>query len=364
MGEPVRAAVSRVPGVAPLVEEIELAPTGPGQVRVRLAATGVCHSDLSMADGRLKHSMPVVLGHECAGVIAETGPGVENLSVGDPVVLNWSPACRRCWFCQHDEPYLCQNADRAWRRPYGRLADGTDLFPGFGVGGFAEATVVDADACIRLPADIPLAEAALLGCAVLTGVGAVRNSARVRPGESVVVIGLGGVGLSAVQGARMAGATPIIVVDPSPDKAELARRFGATDAVEPGPDVARRVRDLCGGIGADHAIECVGRAETIRAAWSATRRGGRATIVGVGPATEQVTFNALEIHHFARTLTGCVYGNSDPVADLQYLFDQYRSGALDLRGLVTSEIDLTEVGGAFDRLAAGAGARSVVLFSR
>ena len=364
MGRDVRAAVVRAPGATPQVEEIELAPTGPGQVRVRIAATGVCHSDLSMADGTLQHSMPVVLGHECAGVIAETGPGVEDLSVGDPVLLNWSPACRACWFCRHGEPYLCENAGNAWRRPYGRLPDGTDLFPGFGVGGFAEETVVNADSCLRLPADIPLVEAALLGCAVLTGIGAVRNSAQVRPGESVVVIGLGGVGLSAVQGARMAGAAPIIVVDPSPEKAELAQRLGATDAVEPGPDVARRVRALCGGIGADHAIECVGRAETIRAAWSATRRGGRATIVGVGPVTEQVTFNALEIHHFARTLTGCVYGNSDPVADLPYLFDQYRSGALDLRGLVTSEIDLTEVGAAFDRLAAGAGARSVVLCDR
>ncbi len=364
MAEAVRAAVVRASGERPQVEVVELAPTGPRQVRVRIVATGVCHSDLSMADGTLKHSMPVVLGHECTGVIAETGPGVDNLNVGDPVLLNWSPACRGCWFCQHDEPYLCQNADRAWRRPYGRLSDGTDLFPGFGVAGFAEATVVDADSCVRLPTDIPLAEAALLGCAVLTGVGAVRNSARVRPGESVVVIGLGGVGLSAVQGARMAGAAPIIVVDPSAEKADLARRLGATDAIEPGSDLAKRVRALCGGIGADHAIECVGRTATIRAAWSATRRGGRATIVGVGPVTEQVTFNALEIHHFARTLTGCVYGNSDPVADLPYLFDQYRSGALDLRGLVTSEIDLTEIGEAFDRLATGSGARSVVLLAR
>ena len=362
MTERVRAAVLREVGEAPRVEEIALGPTTEGQVRVRLAATGVCHSDLSLARGRLRHALPVVLGHEGAGRVVETGAGVRQLRIGDPVLLNWAPACRDCWFCAHGEPYLCQNAERAYGRAHARLADGTAVYPGLGVAGFAEETIVDETACLRLPDDIPLVEAALLGCAVLTGVGAVRNAAGVRPGESVVVFGLGGVGLSAVQGARLAGAGQIIAVDPSAEKADLARRLGATDVLEPAPDVAKRVRALCEGRGADHAIECVGRAETIRMAWSSTRRGGRATVVGLGSATDQVIFNALEITHFARTLSGCIYGNTDPAADLPYLIDQYRRGALHLRAMVTSEIGLDEVALAFDRLAIGAGARSVVVF--
>jgi S-(hydroxymethyl)glutathione dehydrogenase/alcohol dehydrogenase len=331
-------------------------------VRVRLAATGVCHSDLSLAQGRLRHSFPVVLGHEGAGRVVGVGEGVADLAVGDHVVLNWAPPCRACWYCDRGEPYLCEHAERAWHRPHARLTDGTEVYPGLGVGGFATETTVDAGACIPVPSDLPLTEAALLGCAVLTGIGAVRNAARVRPGESVVVFGLGGVGLSAVQGARIAGAGRIIAVDPAPEKAELALRTGATDVVEPGPDVAKRIRQLCEGRGADHAIECVGRAETIRAAWSSTRRGGRTTVVGMGSKTDQLSFNALEITHFARSLQGCMYGSADPAVDIGFLLDCYRAGELDLRAMVTSEIALEEVGEAFRRLAAGTGARSVVVF--
>jgi S-(hydroxymethyl)glutathione dehydrogenase/alcohol dehydrogenase len=346
----------------PTVTDIDVVDPGADQVRVRLAATGVCHSDLSLAQGRLRHQFPVVLGHEGAGRVVAVGERVDALAVGDHVVLNWAPACRDCWYCQHGEPYLCEHAERAWHRPHARLADGTDVYPGLGVGGFATETVVDAAACIPVPADIPLTEAALLGCAVLTGIGAVRNAARVRPGESVVVFGLGGVGLSAVQGARLAGAGRIIAVDPSAEKGELALRTGATDAVEPGADVAKRIRALCDGRGADHAIECVGRADTIRAAWSSTRRGGRTTVVGMGSKTDELRFNALEVTHFARSLQGCMYGNADPAVDISYLVDRYRAGELDLRAMVTSEIDLTEVGAAFERLARGTGARSVVVF--
>jgi S-(hydroxymethyl)glutathione dehydrogenase/alcohol dehydrogenase len=356
------AAVWHEVGGVPRVEDLELAPPGPGQVRVQLAATGVCHSDLSLAEGKLRHAMPMVLGHEGAGRVVETGDGVHELRVGDPVVLNWAPACRSCWFCEHGETYLCQNADRGYGREYGHLKDGTAVHPGLGVGGFATETVVEELACVRLPADIPLIEAGLLGCAVLTGVGAVRNAARVQPGESVVVFGLGGVGLSAVQGARIAGAGQIIAVDPSPDKAELAYQLGATDVFEPGPDLAKRIRARCDGRGADHAIECVGRAETIRMAWSSTRRGGHTTVVGLGAATDLVTFNALEITHFGRTLAGCMYGSADPAVDIQFLVECYRAGALDLRAMVTSEIPLTEVGAAFGLLAQGTGARSVVVF--
>jgi S-(hydroxymethyl)glutathione dehydrogenase/alcohol dehydrogenase len=285
----VEAAVLREIGGVPQLEEIDLNPPGPGQVRIRLAATGVCHSDLSLAGGTLKHAAPVVLGHEGAGHVVEVGEGVWGLEVGDPVVLNWAPACRSCWYCEHGEPYLCERAGTAWQRPHAHLADGIPAYPGLGVGGFATETVVDETACIALPDDVPLVEAALLGCAVLTGVGAVRHAAKVRAGDAVLVVGLGGVGLCAVQGARIAGAARVIGVDPSPEKAELALSLGATDVLEPGPDLAKRVRALCDGRGADHAIECVGRADTTRAAWSSTRRGGHTTVVGIGGADQQVS---------------------------------------------------------------------------
>jgi len=216
--------------------------------------------------------------------------------------------------------------------------------------------------CIPVPPDVPLDEAALLGCAVLTGVGAVLNAARVQPGESVLVMGLGGVGLCAVQGARLAGAAPIVAVDPEPAKAELAHRFGATDVLQPSPTLAKRVRALTDGRGVDHAIECVGRAKTIRTAWSCTRRGGRTTVVGLGPVTDEVSFNALEVGYTGRTLAGCMYGSTDPEVDVPVLLEHYRAGRLDLAGLVTDRIGLADVGAAFDRMRAGQGARSLIVF--
>jgi len=361
MSGPVRAAVVRGAGLPVSIEEIELSPPGPAQVRVRVHAAGVCHSDLSIARGRLTHPAPVVLGHEAAGRVVEVGEAVWGLEVGDPVVLTWSAPCRDCWFCDNAEPYLCQHAQRAEQRSYARLADGTPLYPCLGVGALATETVIDESACVRLPDDVPLEQAALLGCAVLTGVGAVRHAAQVRPGESVAVFGLGGVGLSAVQGARLAGAARIIAVDPAPAKLALARTLGATDVLEAGPDVARRIRALCGDRGADVAIECVGRADTIRAAWSSTRRGGRTTVVGLGSRDDPVTFNALELTYFARTLAGCMYGSADPSADIPRLLEHHREGRLDLAALIAGTVDLDDVGASLDRLAAGTGVRDVVL---
>ncbi|MET7418442.1 Zn-dependent alcohol dehydrogenase [Dactylosporangium sp. NPDC005555] len=344
------------------VEDVALNPVGPSQVRVRLAAAGVCHSDLSLANGTLRQPFPVVLGHEGAGVVVETGPDVSDVSVGDHVVLNWSPPCRSCWFCESGEPYLCSHADDARGVPYARAADGSELYAGLGTGAFATETVVGAHACIPVPADVPLDEAALLGCAVLTGVGAVLNAARVVPGQSVAVIGLGGVGLAALQGARIAGASTVIAVDASPAKEELALSLGATHFLSPGRSLAKEVRALTSGRGADHAIECVGRATTIRAAWSVTRRGGRATVLGLGSTTDEVTFNALEVAYFARTLQGCMYGSTDPAVDVPVLLSHYRSGALNLSALVTDHISLAEVGDAFTRMRDGVGARTLVHF--
>jgi S-(hydroxymethyl)glutathione dehydrogenase / alcohol dehydrogenase len=358
----VRAVVLHEVGAPPRVQEVELGAPGPGQVRVRIAAAGVCHSDLSLARGTLKiPALPAVLGHEGAGHVVAVGPGVRQVAPGDPVVLNWSPACGRCWFCAHGEPYLCEHGDDGTRRPYGALADGTPVYPSLSTGAFATETVVAERACIPLPADLPMAQAALLGCAVLTGVGAVLNAARVRPGESVVVLGLGGVGLSALQGARLAGAEPIVAVDPAESRWELARALGATEVLPPGRELARSVRALTGGRGADHAIECVGRGETIRAAWSVTRRGGRATIVGMGAADDTAAFSALEVPYFARTLAGCMYGNSDPAADVPVLLEHVRAGRLDLAPLVTETVPLAAVEDAFARMEARQGARTVVV---
>ncbi|MEU5238866.1 Zn-dependent alcohol dehydrogenase [Streptomyces lydicus] len=359
----VRAAV--LPAVnAPLqVAEIDLPDPGPGQVRVKLAAAGVCHSDLSLSNGTLRQPVPAVLGHEGAGTVTAVGPGVTTVAPGDRVVLNWAPSCGDCHFCGLAEPWLCADAGAAANAPYATLAaDGSALHPGLGTAAFAEETVVAAHAALPLPDGVPLTDAALLGCAVLTGWGAIHHSAGVRPGESVVVLGVGGVGLATLQAARIAGAGTIVAVDVSPAKEELARAAGATEFLIAGEDTAKRVRRLTGGVGADVAVECVGRADTIRTAWSATRRGGRTTVVGIGGQDQQVSFSALELFYFGRTLSGCVYGNSDPARDLPVVAGHVRSGALDLSALVTDRIGLDDIPAAFEAMVAGKGGRSLVVF--
>ena len=358
----VRAAVLREVGTPMRVEDIVLPPTGPGQVRVRIVAAGVCHSDLSLATGGLRQSVPAVLGHEGAGVVAEVGSGVTTVVPGDHVLLIWSAPCRECWHCVHAEPWLCERAGDAAGRPYAKDAAGADLFPGLGVAAFAEETLVAENAVVRLPDDLALDTAALLGCAVITGIGAVLHSARVTPGETVAVFGLGGVGLSAVQGARIAGASQIITVDPSGSKETMARRLGATEVLTTGADVVARMRELTGGRGVDHAIECVGRAEAIRTAWSSTRRGGRTTIVGMGSREDTVSFNALELAYFGRQLEGCLYGSADPAVDIPVLIDHVNAGRIDLQALVSDRIGLDDIDSAFDRMGMGHGARSVVTF--
>ncbi|MET9295474.1 zinc-binding dehydrogenase [Streptomyces sp. NPDC003077] len=358
-----RAAVLPAVGAPLEIAEIVLSDPGPGQVRVRLAAAGVCHSDLSLSNGTLRQPVPAVLGHEGAGTVTAVGAGVDSVAPGDRVVLNWAPSCGACHFCGLDEPWLCAHAGAAASTPYARLAaDGSELYPGLGTAVFAEETVVPAHAALPLPEGVPLVDAALLGCAVLTGWGAVHHSARVRAGESVVVFGVGGVGLATLQAARIAGAGPIVAVDISPEKEELARAAGATEFLVAGEDTAKRVRKLTGGHGADVAVECVGRADTIRTAWSATRRGGRTTVVGIGGQDQQVTFSALELFYFGRTLSGCVYGNSDPAKDLPVIAGHVRAGALDLGGMVTERIGLEGIPAAFDAMVAGKGGRALVVF--
>jgi S-(hydroxymethyl)glutathione dehydrogenase/alcohol dehydrogenase len=255
---------------------------------------------------------------------------------------------------------LCEVSAAASGQPHARR-NGIDVYPGIGTGAFAEATVVPAKAVIPIGDDIPLDVAALLGCAVLTGVGAVRNAGRVAEGENVVVLGLGGVGLSAVQGARLAGAGRIIAIDVSPDKEDLARRCGATDFIVAADDLTKQVRGLTDGRGADVAVECVGRPVTIRQAWGSVRRGGRTVIVGVGSNDDRVDWGALELFYFARSITGCVYGNSDPDRDVPQLIEAWRGGQLDLDALVTDRCDLGGIDEAFDRMRSGDGGRTVLV---
>ncbi|MFJ3650131.1 Zn-dependent alcohol dehydrogenase [Streptomyces murinus] len=358
----VRAAVLPAVGAPLEITGIELPDPGPGQVRVRLAAAGVCHSDLSLSDGTMSVPVPAVLGHEGAGTVLAVGPDVTHVAPGAPVVLNWAPACGTCHACSLGEVWLCANALNGAAAVHAHTADGTPLHPGLNVAAFAEETVVPASCVLPLPPGVPLTDAALLGCAVLTGYGAIHHSARVRPGESVAVFGAGGVGLAALQSARIAGASRIVAVDVSPAKEDLARGAGATDFLLASATTPREIRALTGKQGVDVAVECAGRAVSIRAAWESTRRGGRTTVVGIGGKDQQVTFNALELFHWGRTLSGCVYGNSDPSKDLPVLAEHVRAGRLDLSALVTERIGLADIPAAFDNMKAGKGGRALVVF--
>jgi S-(hydroxymethyl)glutathione dehydrogenase/alcohol dehydrogenase len=357
----VQALVITDAAAAPALAELHLPEIGPGQVRVRIRAAGVCHSDLSMVNGTLKPPYPLVLGHEAAGEVLEVGDNVTRAAVGQHVVLNWQPACRECWFCAHGQPWLCATSSGSAALENGSTLNGAPVHVALGLGAFAEQVVVPQNAVIAVPEELPFPTAALLGCGVLTGMGAVRNTARVAAGESVVVIGLGGVGLSVVGAARAAGASAVIAVDVSEAKKSLAEAAGATDFVVSSDALSRDIRTRTEGRGADHAFECVGRAATIRAAWRATRRGGQVTVVGMGRADDPVSLSALDIFSSARTLRSSVYGSSDPDVEVPALAAQVLSGELRLDHLVTDRIGLGDVPGAFERMSRGEGARSVVL---
>ncbi|HVE75069.1 MAG TPA: Zn-dependent alcohol dehydrogenase [Mycobacteriales bacterium] len=356
----VRAAVLREVGGPIEVREIELPEPGPGQVRVRIAATGVCHSDLSLARGVLRQPVPAVLGHESAGTVLAVGTGVTAVQIGQPVVVCWAPPCGACWFCTAEEPWLCERSSDAAAAPYATV-DGEPVYPGLSTGGFATETVVSERALVPVPEGVSLEQAALVGCAVMTGVGAVLKTAQVQPGQSVLIVGLGGVGLSAVQGARLAGAGLVLVSDMVQERRRAAMTMGATHALDPSAKLGQQVRELTEGRGVDHAFDCVGLAQTIRDAWSATRRGGQTTIVGIGGKDQQVSFSALELFHFARTITGCVYGSTDPHSDIPAVLAHAAAGRLDLGALVTGRVGLDGVDTAFAAMERGEGVRTLVV---
>lgn len=363
-----RAALLRDYGKPLELVDVDPALLLPDQVRVRMAASGVCHSDLSLKQGKIPFPTPCVPGHEGAGVVEEVGDAVTRVEPGDHVVLAWNPACRDCLWCRAGQPYLCERglAD-ALGAPYGAVA-GETVFAGFMTGTFGETTQLLERAVVRIDPAIPLEVAALVGCAVTTGVGAVLNTAGVQPGETVAVIGCGGVGLSAVQGAVVAGASKIIAVDLSPERLALAESMGATDSVAPSQgdavegDAVEAVKALTGGAGVDHAFEVVGRPETIRLAFDMTRRGGALTVVGAAAPDDEVRFTAMELMMTGRRILGCVYGSADPDRDFPRFLDLYRAGHLPIDRLITRRIGLGDVDDAFAAMEAGEGARSVVVF--
>jgi S-(hydroxymethyl)glutathione dehydrogenase / alcohol dehydrogenase len=360
----VKAAVLRGAGDAFVVEDVRLRAPGPRDVHVRIAASGVCHSDLSIQDGTIPHPLPAVLGHEGAGVVLETGAEVSTVSPGDHVVLAWVAPCRACFFCLRGHPELCEHGlDHAFTAPYATAPDGTAFLAAFGTATFGEETIVPERACIKIDPAFPLEHGALVGCGVVTGVGSVCNSARVEPGASVVVIGCGGVGLAAIQGARLAGAEPIIAVDRVAAKLDLARRCGATEVIDAaaGAEVAA-VHALTGGRGADYVFEVVGRSATMEAAFEMTRRAGTCTIVGAGSPTDMVKFGALQLMVGAKTLRGCVYGSTDPARDFPEIVRLQQAGKLDLDALVTRRIGLDELDDAFRAMQAGEVARSIIVY--
>ncbi len=365
-----KAAVLRAMGSPMTVEELELAPPGPGEVLVRVAAAGVCHSDVHLADGHLgRERQPIVLGHEGAGTVEAVGAGVAHVAAGDRVAFCFVPSCGACAQCRAGHANLCVPAGEHNSR--GVLGDGTTRlsFPGgepvkhfLSVACFAERCVVPAAGAVPLPAGLPLWQAALVGCSVVTGLGAVRNAARVQPGQSVAVIGCGGVGLQAVAGARVAGAARVVAIDRDPGKLERALRLGATDMVlaRDDHDPVAHVRELCGDGGADHAIEVVGRPETIRQAFDMIRPGGTAVVVGIAPRGVEVALPALDFLS-DKTIAGCFYGSGNPAAEMPELIGMLMDGRLDVAGAVSDFTDLDGIEAAFERLRRGQGARTVVV---
>ena len=363
----VRAAVLHEPRRPLVIEEVELAEQRDDEVLVRVAAAGVCHSDVRLADGELGDGRwPLVMGHEGAGVVEAVGSAVTHVAPGDHVGFCIVPACRTCEQCAAGRFHLCIPAGE--NGPRGTLMDGTSrlslpdgtsLQHALMTACFAERTVVAAAGAVPLPPELALWQASLLGCGVVTAFGAVRNVARVRPGESAVVVGCGGVGLQVVAALRLAGADPIVAVDLDPAKLELARQRGATHLVESGSaTTSARVLRLSGR-GTDHSFEVVGRPETIRLAWDCLRPGGMAVVVGLAPRGVEVSLPAIEFLS-DKGIRGSYYGSGDAAADLPRLATLALDGELDLGGVVTAVEPLEAVNDALDRLRHGEGARTVL----
>ena len=350
------------------VEEMELDDVREDEVRVKMVASGVCHSDYSVMDGTILLETPVVLGHEGAGIIEEVGAQVTTVKPGDHVVLAYIPQCGRCYFCTVGQPNLCETTvmTRAGSLPNGHRPirrDGVPLNQMTGIGTMSEYAVVHETSLVPIDADIPLDKAALVGCAVMTGVGAAINTAGVQPGASVAVFGTGGVGLNAIQGAAMAGANTVIAVDTNPLKLEFAQNFGATHTVNASDaDPVIAIQEMTGGRGADYTFEAIGNPQVMRQAYDSARRGGTVTIIGMARPDSELVLPAPMIPRDEKKILGSYYGSTRQRVDMPRLLDLYRSGRLKLDELITETYPIDEAQQAFDDLAAGKNARGVLIF--
>jgi alcohol dehydrogenase len=353
-----------------VIEEVELEAPGAGEVLVEIVGAGLCHSDLSTMNGTLPRPVPMILGHEASGIVREVGTGVRDIKIDDHVVFSFVPGCGYCQFCSIGRPALCENGART--NMAGTLLNGNVRFRNvsgqpvlhyLGVAAFAHYTVAAQESLIKIEKDVPLNKAALFGCAVLTGVGAVMNTAKVAPGEGVVVFGLGGVGLSTVMGAKLAGAWPIIAVDLNASRLELAKQLGANFAINVGEgNPISAVRDLTRG-GAEYAFEAVGNTKVLAQAFSATRTGGKTIAIGLPHASQQVSISGLALVGLEKTVMGSFMGSAIPRRDIPRLISLYQAGKLPLDMLLSPSLALEEINEGFDKLAQGTAVRQLVHFN-
>ncbi|MFT4584602.1 MAG: S-(hydroxymethyl)glutathione dehydrogenase/alcohol dehydrogenase [Gammaproteobacteria bacterium] len=348
------------------VTDVELDAPKAGEVLVKMKATGVCHSDLSIANGTIPAPLPTVLGHEGAGIVEQVGEGVTNVVPGDHVAISFIPSCGSCFHCLRQESFLCNVAKQD-----GNLFDGTtrvhqngtDIFVMSFVGLMAEYAVVPSACVISIDKEFDFKAAALVGCGVSTGVGAVIKTAEVPVGATVAVFGCGGVGLNVVQGARLAGAGKIIAVDLSTEKMEMAREFGATDTIDPSGDAVKQIFEMTGGMGVDYAFEVVGSGKLVEQCIKATRKGGNIVVVGVGRLDDKFSIRQPIMVFTAKTLMGSMYGGVNFKTDFPMYLDLYRQGRLDLDSLVSKTYTLDEAMAAFEDLEKGQNARGVIVHS-
>ncbi len=349
-----------------IIEDLELDGPGYGEVLVEVVGAGLCHSDLSTIDGSRPRPLPMVLGHEASGIVRELGPGVASLKVDDHVVFSFVPTCGRCMCCATGRPALCENG--AASNTAGTLLNGgvrfrkgsTPVLHHLGVSAFSQYTVAACESLVKIDPALPLDKAALFGCAILTGVGAVLNTAHVAPGQSVAVFGLGGVGLSAVMGAKLAGANPIVAVDPVAQKLELARTLGAHHTIDPkASDVVARIAELTAG-GVDFAFEAVGSAAVLASAYAAVRRGGSAISVGLPHPNQQLSIQALSLVGQDKTLRGSYMGSAVPKRDIPRFIGLYLDGRLPVDTLLSPPLRFDEINVGFDRLATGTAVRQIL----
>jgi len=363
-----KAVICRELNKPVVVEEISVDSPKRGEVMVKLSACGVCHSDLSATNGTIALPPPLVLGHEAGGEVIEVGEGVSGLAVGDHVVSSFIYMCGKCRFCASGRPVLCLEQHKALTTPlegtprtHDKAGKPLGIFSGCGV--MAEYATMSVENVVKIDAKIPLDRAALVGCAVTTGVGAVFNTAHVEPGSTVAVFGCGGVGLNVIQGAAIAGAERVIAIDTMETKLAMAKQFGATDTLlaKPGEDVAKALKKMT-GIGPDYAFECVGSGALAETAYRAIRRGGKAVVVGVARPTDATSFKPMSMVFEEKTLQGSYFGSSVPRIDFPKMLHLYMAGRLKLDELITRRYSIDEAPQAFADLESGKNARGVIVF--